>query len=81
MCDVGMVCDDVNVVHVGGCGCVGRGAVEPLVGFGKRSVESESESCSGQGASHWDPTVRGVGLCFCVVEAAIISGLGGYPWP
>ena len=79
--DVGMVCDDVYVIHVGSCGCVGCSAVELFVGFGKRGVEGEGKSSSGKGASHGNPTVCGVSLCVCVVEAAVVGGLGRYPWP
>ena len=79
--DVGMVRDNVYVIHVGGSGGVGCSVIELLVGFGKCGVEGEGEGCSGKGASHGNSTVCGVGLCVCVVEAAVIGGLGSYPWP
>lgn len=78
--DVGVVCDYVNVVHVSSRGCVGCGDVQLFVGLGECGVESECESRGGKGASHGNSAIRGMGLCSCVVKAALVGGLGGDPW-
>ena len=76
-----MVRDDVDVVHVGSRGGVGRGAVKLLAGLGEGGMESEFESSSRKGASHGDSLVGGVRLCVLAVDAAVVGGLGGDPWP
>ena len=76
-----MVCDDVDVVHVGSRGGVGRGAVKLLAGLGEGGMESKCEGSSRKGASHGDSSVGGVCLCAVVVKAAVVGGLGGDPWP
>ena len=78
--DVGMVCDYVKFVHARGRGRVGCGVVKLFVGLCECGVESECESCGCKRASHGDSAVRCVGLCVCVVEAAVVGGLGGDPW-
>ena len=78
--DVCVVGDDVDVVHVGGCGRIfGTGVGELCVGFGKRRVEGEGECQRSQGAPHGNSAVCGVGLC-CVVNTALVGGLSGDPW-
>ena len=75
-----MVCNDVDVVHVGSGGRVRRGGFEASAGCGECLVESEREGCSGKWTAHGYSTVCCVRLCLGLVQSAIVCGFGSDPW-
>ena len=74
---VGVVSEEVYVVHVSGCGSFDGVVVvvKLFVGFGKCGVECERKSCGGHGTSHGDSPVGSVGF----VSPCCLGGSGTLP--